>query len=116
MESDGRDLQGMRAQCGPSLQRLHNRLLVEATVLGNLVQGGGAPQPPPELLGGTPDGAAVLPLGAGDLDAINFVAEVALELAHDRRGGEGGEAQPQAGFVALQRLEQCQHGDLNEVL
>ena len=44
------------------------------------------------------------------------VAEVALELAHDRRHGKRGERQPAVGVVAVDRLDQRERRDLDEIV
>ena len=45
-----------------------------------------------------------------------MVAEVALELADDRRDGERGEREAAVGVEALDRLQQGERGDLLEIV
>ena len=45
-----------------------------------------------------------------------MVAEVALELAHDRRHGIRGEREPAVGVVAVDRLDQRERRDLDEIV
>ena len=44
------------------------------------------------------------------------VAEVALQLAEDRRRGEGGEGDAALGVEAVDRVEQAEVGDLEQVV
>ena len=53
---------------------------------------------------------------ARDADGPAEVAEVALDLAEDRRDGERGERQPAVRVEALDRLQQAERGDLFDVL
>src|SRR5699024_8478961 len=52
----------------------------------------------------------------GRPDRPPVVAEVALELARDRRRGEGGEAGPAVGTVAASGLDETEPGDLDQVV
>ncbi len=44
------------------------------------------------------------------------VAEVALELAEDRRRGKGGEGDAALGVEAIDRVEQAEVGDLEQIV
>jgi hypothetical protein len=50
------------------------------------------------------------------VDRPALVAEVPLELTEDRRGGEAGEPVATAGLEAIDRLQQPQARDLDEVV
>ena len=49
-------------------------------------------------------------------DQPRVIAQVALELAGDRRNGEGGERRASVGFESIDRLHEADEGDLLEVL
>ena len=53
---------------------------------------------------------------ARDLDRPAFVAEVAFDLAHDRRGRVGRELDAARGVEAIDRLDQTERSDLDQVL
>ena len=75
---------------------------------------------PPELLGqlahhrAEPEVQLLDP--PGNPDRPPLVAEVALQLAHDRRGGVGGELEAPLGVEPVDRLEQAEGGHLHEVV
>ncbi len=53
---------------------------------------------------------------AGNTHGPDPVAEVALQLAEDRRRGEGGEGDAALGIEAVDGVEQAQVGDLEQVV
>ena len=62
------------------------------------------------------DRADALLQAAGDAQGPDAVAEVAAQLAEDRRPGEGRERDPAVGVVALEGGHEPEAGDLEQVL
>ncbi len=84
--------------------------------LGELAGGGGAAQLLGQLGGRRADLHAQLLQAARHPDRPALVAEVALDLADDRRGRVGRELHAAVGVEAVDRLDQADRADLDEVL
>ena len=97
-------------------QRLGDVLDVHAAVLGDLAGGREAAELLAQRLGGLLDARDRLLDAARHVDRPRAVAEVALELAEDRRHGVGGEGDPAVGVVAVDRLDEAEVRDLAEVV
>src|SRR6202035_3310613 len=83
---------------------------------GDLGDGGLAPQLVAELLARTHGAHVVLLETTGHADGPGAVAEVALDLADDRRGREGAELVLQRRVEPLDGLDQAEEADLLDVL
>src|SRR5207237_530444 len=84
--------------------------------LGDLGDGGGAAQLLRQVVDHRPHPQVQLLHPAGNPHGPALVAEVALQLTDDRRGGERRELQPPARIEPLDGLQQPEEGDLDEVL
>ena len=89
---------------------------VQPMALGELARRGGAAQRLGELGGRRADLHAQLLEPARHPDRPALVAEVALDLADDRRGGVRRELDAAVGVEAVDRLDQPDRADLDEVL
>src|SRR6266540_2085640 len=98
------------------LHRLEHVLLGDAGAFGNL----GRRRRPALLLAESADDATELEMqllhASRHPDGPPAVAEVSLQLPQDRRGGEGRELEAAGGVEALDRLEQADERDLDQVV
>src|SRR4029078_1584489 len=88
----------------------------DSAVRGDLVSRRCVSELAGECFGGLLDLGHELLDRAGHADGPPEVAEVALDLAEDRRDGERRERQPAVRVKALDRLQQTEGGDLLDVL
>src|SRR5437762_2224344 len=83
-------------------------LLRELQTVGDLGDGGRAPELVGELPGGVRDRHRSLLEASGEADLPDPVAEVAAKLAEDRGRGVGDKRAPALGVVAVERLHQAE--------
>ena len=98
------------------LERVEHRVEGDAGVLGQLEGRRGVAAPGRQLLLRADQREDALLVAAHDLHRPAVVAVVALELAGDRRHGEGRELAAAFGVEAVDRAEQPDAGDLHEVV
>jgi hypothetical protein len=101
---------------GRRLARLEHLLQRRAGALGDLVRRGGTPELARHIVGDTIDLHRQLLQVARNPHGPARVAEVALELADDRRHDERGERRLPPGVEAVDRLEQGERRHLHEVV
>jgi hypothetical protein len=98
------------------LQRVECLLLGGAELLRELGDRRRASEPRRQLVGRGRELERALLDPAGNVDRPAAVAEVALELTEHRRRGKTREGEAAVGIEALNRFEQADVGDLNEVV
>ena len=98
------------------LQHLEHVGLLELEALGDLADRGRALQLLGQLGDRFVDLRHAVVQAARDPHGPDAVAEVAFELAEDRRRGEGGEGDAALGVEAVDRVDQAEAGDLEEVV
>src|SRR3954447_7211536 len=111
-----RAVEGDRPVGGAGLARLEHLLEADAGALGDLGGSRRAPELAGQLVGDAVDPHGELLEVARHPDRPPLVAEVALELTEDRRHGEGGERGLALGIEAVDRLQQPERGDLDQVV
>src|SRR6185436_21158479 len=97
-------------------QRLEHLLDARAERARDLVDGRRPAELAGERLAGADDARAELLDLAGDAEHPAAVAEMALELAGDRRNGERREADVARDVEAIDRLQEAERRDLLEIL
>ena len=112
----GRAVERDGAPRGAALERLEHVRLADLEQGGDLGDRRRALELVAELGDRALDRADALLQAAGDAQGPDPVAEVAAQLAEDRRPGEGGEGDAALGVVALQRRDEAEAGDLEQVL
>src|SRR3954454_21263240 len=95
---------------------LDHELLVALEVLGDLRHAGSMSVARGMRLDRAPNRRDTLLERPWDMGRPRRVAERPLELAQDRRHGEGGERIPPFRVEPVDRLEEPEHGDLLQVL
>ena len=98
------------------LQGLQDLLGRAADALGEVGDGGGAPEVQPEGVPRLLDGEAQLLEVARRAHVPRRVAEVAAQLPEDGRHGVAREREAAAGFPAVDRLDQPDRRDLDQVV
>src|SRR5450631_1415056 len=98
------------------LDPVEHVLLGDLEELRQLGDGRRSSVPGGDQTGGVLDPAGALLGPSRDVHGPTGIAEIALELAQDRWDGEGGERQAAAGVEAVDRLDQAEGRDLDQVL
>ena len=100
----------------PGLDAGQHLVLGDAQPLGDLGGGRGAPEGRREVLGGAVHLHPQLVQPARYVDGADVVAEVPLDLADDGRHREGRELHAAVGVEAVDRVDQPDRADLDDVL
>src|SRR3954454_4946357 len=103
----------MRGDAG---ERFEHVLEAGVDGLGELADGGRAPELCGQRFGGRLEAQRTLLDVAGNPNRAAVVAEVAFELAEDGGDGEAGEGVSARGVEALDRLQQSERGHLVQVV